>query len=132
MIRAACTSLKFAVVCHVLAPAKGLPVTDRVFDTRLCSFALKKQMSTPAAQTSLLLVSALCNTFLCARRAVCGEGPKAGGAGAEGAAEVLASDQQPEGGAVPGRAGGDPGDDAGALALQILLAGAVPLFTGCK
>jgi len=47
-------------------------------------------------------------------RAVCGEGPEAGGAGAEGAAEVLAGDQQPEGGALPGRAGGDPGDDAGA------------------
>jgi len=51
---------------------------------------------------------------LCTGRAVCGEGPEAGGAGAEVAAEVLARDQQPEGGAFPGRAGGDPGDDAGA------------------
>jgi len=51
---------------------------------------------------------------LCTGRAVCGERPEAGGAGAEVAAEVLARDQQPEGGALPGRAGGDSGDDAGA------------------
>ena len=89
------------------------------FDGRDVLLCFEKQMSTPAAQTSLLEMLALRKTLVCARRAVCGEGPKAGGAGAEGAAEVLAGDQQPKGGALPGRAGGDPGDDAGALALLI-------------
>jgi hypothetical protein len=73
--------------------------------------------------------------FWCAvvvlHHAVRGEGPEAGGRGNKGPAQVLAHHEQPEGGAVPERAGGDPGAHAGSRVLQghgppLPTAGAVP------
>jgi len=45
--------------------------------------------------------------------AVCGQGAQPSRASARAAPQVLAPHQQSEGGAVPGRAGRDPGNDSG-------------------
>ncbi len=45
--------------------------------------------------------------------AVCGQGAQPSRASARAAPQVLAPHQQPEGGALPGRAGRDSGNDSG-------------------